>query len=112
MDPIVCSVAQNSGKNPILFLPRHKSGTYGVGLPKGDLSVRANGAPYTASVMKIAINVMRDAGGANILPQVLRAWFGSDAGAPGKRARVQFRLDGRQWVLEPVTPANNGAIAA
>lgn len=102
---IICSVAR-SGKRPILFLPQHKSGVYGFGLPRGDLAIVANGRALTASIVKIACNVVRDGAGKNVLPDILFGWFGQDAGAPKTpKCRVQFRLANGGWILEPVTPA-------
>ena len=102
---IICSVAR-SGKRPILFLPRHKNGEYGFGLPKGDVAIVANGRPLTASIAKIACNVVRDDDGKNVLPEILFGWFGQDAGAAGTpKMRVQFRLATERWILEPITPA-------
>lgn len=109
MNPIICSVAR-AGARPILFLPRGKAaGTWGDALPKGDVPVRVDGRTVTASVAKIAVNVMRDDTGANVLPAILKAWFGESAGMPGHRARVQFRKAGGHWVMEPVTPAETRA---
>jgi hypothetical protein len=41
--------------------------------------------------VKQAINEARDAGGdTNVLPEVLTAWFGPDAGRPGTHFEVAF----------------------
>jgi hypothetical protein len=38
----------------------------------------------------------------NMLPELLRKWFGSDTGAPGTRHRVLLRRTGDEWSLEPL----------
>jgi hypothetical protein len=83
---IVCSVSRNSSGNPILFLP-----SSGGGLPKGPLDVVVNGRPMQAVIAKIAVNVVRAPGGStNELADILRGWFGEEAGTPGRGERVRF----------------------
>ena len=105
MITIICGVAR-SGSRPMLFLPGDPKRGYGVGLPKGEVGITANGRHYTASIAKIACNVVRDRDGANVLPELLIGWFGAEAGAPGRpKCRVQFRQTKKAWVLETITRA-------
>lgn len=111
MVQVVCSVARN-GRAPILFLPKGKTGTYGEGLPRGAVQVRVDGKLLMARVAKIAINVVSDAAGRNVLPSILMAWYGVDAGTPGKRGRVQLRTAADGFlVMEPVSPCEQGIAA-
>jgi superfamily II DNA or RNA helicase/diadenosine tetraphosphate (Ap4A) HIT family hydrolase len=96
---VVCSVSHANG-NPILFLPPG-----GGGLPKGPLDILVDGRPMQAVVVKVAVNVVRAPGGPrNELPDILRGWFGKDAGMPGRGERVRFRKDADTIVMEPFGP--------
>jgi len=109
----ICKVISN-GRNPILMRPSKQV------LPRGPLPVIVNGIPMTAWVVKIACNMLtaRDNKGANQLGDVLRGWFGPDAGKPGRKEHVQFREEvtltkqGNVWVLEPVTESEVAAAKA
>jgi hypothetical protein len=97
---VVCSVSRNSSGNPILFLP-----SSGGGLPKGPLDVLVDGRPMQAVIAKIAVNVVRAPGSStNELPEILRGWFGKEAGAPGRGDRVRFHQDADTIVMEPFGP--------
>src|SRR5204862_8168596 len=85
---VICSVARNPSGNAMLFLP---SGSAGGSLPKGPLDVLVEGRPMEAVVAKIAVNVVRAPGHSeNELPNILRTWFGNQAGFPGRGDRVRF----------------------
>jgi superfamily II DNA or RNA helicase len=100
---VICSVSRNSSGNPILFLP---SGSAGGSLPKGPLDVLVEGRSMEAVVAKIAVNVVRAPGHSeNELPNILRTWFGNQAGFPGRGDRVRFRRDGNTIVMEPLEPS-------
>jgi hypothetical protein len=87
----------HSGGQPILFLP---SRSQNPSLPEGWTDVRAGDETYNANFVKIAINVMRQSGSdTNVLPDLLRRWFGPDAGAPGTRHRIELRRIGVEWEL-------------
>lgn len=92
-----CKVS-HAGDKPILFLPdRDKV----PGIPTGATRVIADGKEYEAKFVKVAVNVMTQAGSNNnVLPSVLRGWFGADAGRPGTRHRVRFEVgdDGLEMV--------------
>ena len=56
-----------------------------------------------ATVAKVAINVVRSADDVtNRLPEILLAWFGNDAGLPGRSNRVRLRLRDNTWLMEPM----------
>jgi hypothetical protein len=60
--------------------------------------------------VKVAVNVMRQSGlENNVLPELLRKWFGPDTGAPGTRHRLLLRRTGDEWSLEPFGVATLGA---
>ena len=71
-----CRVIHNGGR-PILYLPdRNKF----PGLPEGWTKVFCDNQSYDANFVKIAVNVMQPEGSReNVLPRVLRGWFGPDA---------------------------------
>jgi hypothetical protein len=65
---------------PILFLDRAKNPE----LPKGWTTVEANGQPYEVNFANVAANVARrPRETTNVLPDLLRGWFGASAGASG-----------------------------
>jgi superfamily II DNA or RNA helicase/HKD family nuclease/diadenosine tetraphosphate (Ap4A) HIT family hydrolase len=90
----------HSGGQPILFLP---SRAQNPGLPEGWIDVRVSEVIYSANFVKVAVNVMRQSGSeTNVLPELLRKWFGPDTGAPGTRHRLLLRRTGAAWNLEPL----------
>ncbi len=61
---------------------------------------------------KVAVNVLRHPGNPrNELQDVLRRWFGPDAGLPGTNFQVAFRPTRAGWTLEPLKPARADAPA-
>lgn len=97
---LMCRVAQNTGRQPMLFLPTSEGASK---LPEGPLDVMVDGQLMLANIAKIAINVVRrpdDA--ANVLPSLLRGWFGDDAGQAGKGQRVLLKHVDQTWSMEPV----------
>ncbi|MCK1417627.1 DUF3427 domain-containing protein [Bradyrhizobium sp. CW4] len=96
---VVCRVAR-SGDRPILFLP---SSAMSLDLDVGPASVEIDGQVYEAVIAKIAINVLRrNEQGENILPEVLRGWFGEDAGLPGRGERVRLKRGLSGFAMEPL----------
>jgi superfamily II DNA or RNA helicase/HKD family nuclease/diadenosine tetraphosphate (Ap4A) HIT family hydrolase len=97
-DRFVCSVSQSRGR-PILFLPdreRHP------GLPEGWTSAVANDDQYQVNFVKIAVNVATRPGSRdNVLPEILRDWFGTHAGQPGRADAVVFERTGNGYVMAP-----------
>jgi superfamily II DNA or RNA helicase len=99
-EAVICRVARNAGGNPILFLPNSGKAPR---LPEGELAVEINGQTMRATVAKIAINVVREeTDSANLLPLILRGWFGEDAGLPGRSDMVRLKPVGDGWIMEPM----------
>ena len=96
---IVCRVAR-AGDRPILFLP---SSAMNLHLDVGPAPVEINGQTYEAVIAKIAINVVRQGGQEeNLLPEILRGWFGEDAGLPGRGERVRLKRAPSGLAMEPL----------
>ena len=104
---IVCAVSHSNGR-PLLFLPnRDKT----PGIPFGWQPITANGESYSANFVKVAVNVMRkDDNEGNILPDVLRGWFGENAGQPGSADRIIFEWIENNYVLRPLESKGEGPI--
>ncbi len=97
---IVCKVIQSRGR-PILFLPDR---TKTEGIPEGWRAVVADGESLQAYFVKIAVNKMQRAGSSkNVLPEVLRRWFGPQAGSPGRTEHVVFERRGDEYVVHPTS---------
>jgi hypothetical protein len=95
----VCKIIQSGGR-PIIKLPDRGRAP---ALPEGWTSIQINGAMHEANFVKIAINVVRLPGAdANLLPEIVRGWFGPDAGQRGTDFRVRIRQSGSDWVMEPM----------
>ena len=98
---IACKVSHSGGR-PMLFLP---SRDRTPGIPEGWVAVTANGQAYQAHFVKVAVNVMHAEGSEeNVLPEVLRGWFGEGAGRPGTSQQVVFTKEGEGYRLEPWSP--------
>jgi superfamily II DNA or RNA helicase/HKD family nuclease len=88
-----------SSENPILFLPDR---TTHPDLPEGWTDIQVNDEGLRANFVKIAVNVVRRSDGEdNVLPQILRSWFGEDVGKPGTRHQVILKLGRDAWSLSP-----------
>src|SRR5262249_14014910 len=93
--PIVLAVSHAGGR-PILRFDRNVR----PDVPEGDVSVEVDGETYLFRFAKIAVNVASEtAAGANVLPALMRRWFGLGAGQPGSRHRVELRRIGARWIL-------------
>ena len=98
-DRIVCKVSHASGR-PILFLPPRERM---AGIPEGWVDVEVDGKPYQADFKKIAVNVLHAEGGeANVMAEVVRGWFGADAGLPGTTHTVEFVRQPAGYLLRPI----------
>ena len=87
---IICRVSHSSGK-PILRLPDRKQ----TAIPWGWTEVAVDDEVYQAHFVKVAVNVMRRQGSEdNVLVDVMRNWFGQDAGLPGTTHQVMFSPEG------------------
>jgi hypothetical protein len=57
----------------------------------------------------VALNVMTRPGKSeNVLPEVLRRWFGEDAGRPGTAFRVTFEEREGTWTMAPFGRESEG----
>ena len=85
------------GGRPILFLPDRDSNS---GLPVGLTPLDIDGKAYEADFVKVALNVVHLPGeDQNRLPEILRGWFGPDAGRPGTRHKVALAEADGHWTL-------------
>jgi superfamily II DNA or RNA helicase/diadenosine tetraphosphate (Ap4A) HIT family hydrolase/HKD family nuclease len=91
-------------RDPILILPDRKKAP---GLPAGDTDVRLpDGTFWRFRFVKVAVNVAHPVGSSrNELPDLLRRWFGPDAGKPGTSFSVRFAPSPDGWWAEPVAGA-------
>ncbi|MGE0708799.1 MAG: DEAD/DEAH box helicase family protein [Planctomycetota bacterium] len=88
----------HANKRPMLFLDRKGHPE----LPHGLTQVVVDGRPYWLDFVKVAVNTAVEApGGPNLLPVLLREWYGPFAGWPGTRHRVDLVQDGGRWFLRP-----------
>lgn len=86
---------------PILMLDRGRHPQ----LPEGETPFTADGVVYTGNFAKIALNVAHRAGQPdNALPDLLRTWFGADAGQPGTVQHVELVPGEPHWQMRPVSP--------
>jgi superfamily II DNA or RNA helicase/HKD family nuclease len=100
---IPCRLSHTGG-SPIVRYDR----TRHPRIPLGDTAFMANGQQYVGRFVKVALNTATLPGGeANELPNLLRVWFGHDAGHPGTRHNVHLRETDLGWELSPERPAPN-----
>lgn len=99
---IVCKVIHAGGR-PIIKLPSRNSNS---GIPDGWAEVMVDDRIYFANFAKEFVNVIRPDRNEeqNDLPNLLKAWFGSDAGLPGTRFQVKFTTENGNLRLLPVQP--------
>jgi hypothetical protein len=84
-------VARNASDRPILFLRREQNPP----LPNGEVEVVIDGDVHLARFVKVACNVItRPEESKNLLPEIMRGWFGEDAGAPGTDHTVELSTSG------------------
>jgi superfamily II DNA or RNA helicase/diadenosine tetraphosphate (Ap4A) HIT family hydrolase/HKD family nuclease len=103
-DGMTCKVSQTGGR-PILFLPDRARVP---SLPTGEHEITIDGEKYRATFAKIAINVIKQGDAkANVLPSLMRGWFGPDAGMPGTLHQVQLVQDLGGWTMAPVNPVSS-----
>lgn len=94
---IRCPVSHSSG-NPIVRFDRSRH----PDLPVGNERFIADDTKYVGRFVKIALNVAtRPDHDANVLPQLLRRWFGPDAGHPGTRHAVLLEHTSDGWTMAP-----------
>ncbi|MFC1524023.1 DEAD/DEAH box helicase family protein [Thermodesulfobacteriota bacterium] len=97
IDEVVCKL-MNSGTSPIIKLNDRLRNA----LPEGEAEVEIEGRMYRFRFAKIAVNVIMDESGTNVIADILRNWFGEKAGMPGEMQQVRFNRDGDRWQLLPV----------
>lgn len=118
-DSFIAKVSHGNGR-PILFLPEMTKtfsrpvGPVDVLISSGrEAGLEANSLDgiWTFRMVKIACNVAHPKGmTGNLLPDLLRSWFGADAGLPGSDFKVRFsRVDG-EWRVEPLQVAALGGV--
>ena len=94
----------HSGRKPILFLP-----TAGetAGRPVGPTTVvLPDGQSWEFRFVRVACNVAHPAGeDVNRLPDLMRAWFGDQAGLPGTDFHVRFTRSVSGWTIVPLAVA-------
>jgi len=91
----------HSGGRPILMLNRD----HNRDLPEGEASFSADGVVYTGNFAKIALNVAhREGKPDNVLADLLRSWFGADAGQPGTVQYVELVPGEPHWHMRPASP--------
>ena len=98
-DRFLCHLSHSNGR-PIIFLPSRERL---LKIPTGWTPIVANNQEYRANFVQIAVNVVQRAGqNDNVLPEILRGWFGENAGLPGTLHEVEFAAgaDGK-WNLAP-----------
>ncbi|MEZ6031787.1 MAG: DEAD/DEAH box helicase family protein [Planctomycetaceae bacterium] len=96
-------VSHSNGK-PILFVPEK---TVCPGRPVGPTPVRLpDGSRWEFKFVKVACNVAApDGEKTNQLSDLLRNWFGPNAGLPGTGFVVRFTKEVDVWLASPVSPA-------
>lgn len=99
VESFAANVSHSQGR-PILFLAdriKHPA------LPNGWTTVLVGQEELRANFVKVAVNVVTKPGSdSNVLPELLRSWFGPDAGKPGTSFRVGFNFTDKGWVMAPI----------
>ena len=100
----------HSNQNPILRFDRKKA----PHLPTGETQVWVDGEQVWLPFLGAAVNVaVERAGGPNILPTLMRGWFGPTAGLPGTDHRVELVPQrGGKWTLRKRDVGEFGQVIA
>lgn len=99
---LVCRVIHAS-RRPIIKLPDRENVP---GVPIGWTDVMIEGQPHEAKFAKQFLNVVRVAGSEdNVLPDILRNWFGPNAGMPGTRYEVTIDSVESGYLMAPANAA-------
>jgi hypothetical protein len=94
----ILKVIQTHGR-PILMLNREGN----PNLPEGETPFTAADTAYVGNFVKIALNVVhRPEASENVLPDLLRSWFGPAAGQPGTSHQVQLVRTADGWQMRPL----------
>ncbi len=102
---LILRVSHSSGK-PIIRFDRAKTPE----IPSGDTTFVADGTQYVGRFVQIALNFATLPGcDTNVLPEILRNWFGPAAGHPGTDHRVQLRRAEHAWEISPLRATDGQA---
>jgi hypothetical protein len=94
-----CQV-EHGGAHPIVRMP---SRTSIPGLPDGLTEVVAGGVSYQAHFLRESLNFLTPLQSEeNVLPALLRGWFGPQAGLPGRHDRVVFERRQDAYEMRPL----------
>lgn len=108
-DGFVCKVL-HANNRPILKLPNRGKV---AAVPEGWTEVAIDGRIHFANFAKEFINVIRTDREleTNVIGDILRNWFGPDAGQPGTRFQVEFQRVSDQLEMKPVRPVSTSVTA-
>jgi hypothetical protein len=96
---MVLRLGCHPGGRPLIRLDRKKHEQ----TPKGLVDFSANGKIYIGNFVKIALNVAAFPDeDRNVLPDLLRYWFGPEAGHPGTKHHVVLTQNENGWALRPL----------
>ena len=108
-DDILMKVSHTNNK-PILFLPDRANNT---GIPTGWQRVEVGDRKLFFNFVKVAVNVVaEEENSTNILPQLLREWFGPDAGLPGTNFQVKCEHTNDGFIVTPLTHEQDTTLSA
>jgi superfamily II DNA or RNA helicase len=95
-----CRVTHHDGQLLLDLPDREKH----LGLPEGDVAIIADGERLTARFTKTAVDLVTGPHepSTNVLPALLRSWFGDDAGADTTRNQVRFSASEDAYEVSPV----------
>lgn len=89
----------HSRGQPILFLPEQQNCPRPFGLIEAKIP---DGSTWVFSLVTVACNVAYPKGTTdNRLAELLRSWFGPNAGLPGTGFTVRFRNSADGWRVQP-----------
>lgn len=101
-DRFVCRVSHANGR-PIVFLPSRE---HVPTMPDGWTELLIDGETYQGNFVKVALNVVcRPGTDQNLLPDILRRWFGPTAGRPGRSDAVEFERTASEYMMRPASAA-------
>ena len=97
---IICRVGQKGAK-PAILLPTRRLPDL---LPTGPTQVTIDGSDYRAQFDRNEITIVQPFLGKadNLLPRLLRGWFGPEVGLPGTAHRVTLQKTEGHWTLKPL----------